>query len=64
MLYGNGIYALEGGEIFEYNGHVEVLNTELHTLKMYMLNFTDIYYKEWEFTDGNKTILSGSHLNY
>ncbi len=64
MLNRDGVDALEVREVLEDNGHVEVLDSIVHTLERHRLYIVDVHDKEWKLADGDEAVLGRSHLHH
>jgi len=60
----NGIDSLERVEVFENDGHIEVLDAKGYSLEVHGLDLLQVNYEEWEFTNGNQAILCWSDFDY
>ena len=64
MFNWNRIDSFEVSEILEYNSHIEILNTKLHSFKVDNFNIINVNNKEGVLTDSNQAVLSGSNFDY
>jgi hypothetical protein len=64
VLNGDGVDALHGREVLEDDGHVEVLDAELDSLKADDFDVIDVNDEEGELGDGDQAVLGGSHLHH
>jgi hypothetical protein len=64
VLDWDGVDAFEVREVLKDYGHVEVLDSIVHTLESHRLYIVDVHDKEWKLADGDEAVLGRSHLHH